>query len=98
MCRITYPGCLSIGLNEVKYVLLLGPGSRRPSQLLNRLWLSALSLIYLRLVADLVLVLTFLDELLVVIASVITCKEVPIDFARVCMLSLVLDVRGLIVR
>ena len=41
--------------------------------------------------------LTFLDELLVVIASVIAGKEVPIDFARVWMLSLVLDARGLIV-
>jgi hypothetical protein len=40
--------------------------------------------------------LTFLDELLIVIASVIPGKEIPIDFARVCMLSLVLVDRGLI--
>lgn len=41
--------------------------------------------------------LTFLDELLIVIASVIAGEEVPIDFAGVSMLSLVLVVRGLIV-
>jgi len=39
--------------------------------------------------------LTLLDELLIVIASVITGKEVLKNFARVWMLSLALHIRGL---
>ena len=94
LCLITYPGSLSIGLNEIKNVLLHGPSSSWSSQFLNRSRLSALRLIYVRLVGEIMPFLTLLDELLIVIASFITGKEVLVHFARVCMLSLALDVRG----